>query len=169
MTVVSNASPLISLARVGHLSLLPALFDEVQIAAEVYHEVAVAGAGRPAALAVQNAPWLRIQSCSNPALLEQWRTRYSSLGRGELATILLAQSIAANWTIIDERAARRLAAAQGLRIIGCIGIFEAAFRRGLVSDLHGVYGDLVTQGIRVHPEILNRSLVSLGLSPLSQR
>ena len=112
--------------------------------------------------------WLRIRACPDPALLEQWHTRHPSLGRGELATILLAHSIAADWTIIDERAARRLAATQGLKVIGCIGILEAAFRRGLVSDLRDVYLGLLAQGIRMHPEILNRSLISFGLSPLSQ-
>ena len=169
MTVVCDASPLISLARIGHLPLLPALFGEVQIATEVHHEVAVAGAGRPAAQAVQTAHWLRVQPCPHPALLDQWCTGHPSLGRGELATILLAHSIAANWTIIDERAARRLAATQGLKVIGCIGILEAAFRRGLVSDLRDVYLALLAQVIRVHPKILNRSLVSFGLSPLDQR
>jgi predicted nucleic acid-binding protein len=62
-----------------------------------------------------------------------------------------------------------LAATQGLKVIGCIGILEAAFRRGLVSDLRDVYLALLAQGIRVHPKILNRSLVSFGLSPLDQR
>ena len=168
MTVVCDASPLISLARIGHLPLLPALFGEVQIAAEVHHEVAVVGAGRPAAQAVQTANWLRIRACPDPALLEQWHTRYPSLGRGELATLLLAHSIPADWTIIDERAARCLAATQGLKVIGCIGILEVAFRRGLVSDLRDVYLGLLAQGIRMHPEILNRSLISFGLTPLSQ-
>lgn len=130
MTVVCDSSPLISLARVGHLSLLPALFGEVQIASEVHHEVVVAGAGRPAAQAVQIAPWLRLRPCPDPALLSQWRHHHPSLGQGELATILLAQSIAAEWTIIDERAARRLAHAQGLKVIGCIGFWKRPFDAG---------------------------------------
>lgn len=53
-------------------------------------------------------------------------------------------------------------------MIGCIGILEVAFRRGLVSDLRDVYLGLLAQGIRMHPEILNRSLISFGLTPLSQ-
>lgn len=169
MTVVCDASPLISLARIGHLSLLPALFGEVQIAVEVHHEVVVAGAGRPAAQAVQLASWLHVQSCPDPPMLEQWRTRHPSLGQGELATLLLAQSIAPDWTIIDERAARRLAATRGLKVIGCIGILEAAVRRGLISDLRGIYHGLLAQGIRLHPDILNRSLSAFGLPPLDQR
>ena len=59
MIVVSNASPLITLSRAGYIELFPQLFQTVSVAEEVYHEVAVAGAGRPAAELVAQAKWLR--------------------------------------------------------------------------------------------------------------
>lgn len=49
MIVVSNSSPLITLARVGQLDLLRQLFGRIHIAGEVWEEVVVRGAGRPAA------------------------------------------------------------------------------------------------------------------------
>lgn len=49
MKVVSDASPLIALARIDCLELLPKLYDRVLIPSEVYAEVAVAGAGLPGA------------------------------------------------------------------------------------------------------------------------
>jgi predicted nucleic acid-binding protein len=49
VTAVSNASPLISLARIDYFDLLPKLFDRVLIPAEVYDEAAIDGAGRPGA------------------------------------------------------------------------------------------------------------------------
>ena len=165
MKVVCNASPLISLARLDQLALLPTLFGEVQIAAEVYQEVVVAGAGRPAAQAVQAAAWLRVQPCPDPAKLAEWRIRHP-LGLGELATVLLAQSLKADLVVIDERAARRLAAQQGLKVIGCVGILEAGHRQGLVADLRGAYAQMLAVGVRIHPEILNRSLTAFGLKPL---
>lgn len=169
MIVVCNASPLISLARIGQLPLLHTLFADVWIAAEVHQEVAVAGAGRPAALVVQKAPWLQIQASADPTVLVEWQARHPALGKGELATLLLAKSSRADWTIIDERAARRVASDHGLKVIGCIGILELAHRRGLVSDLRTVYASLEPHGIRVHPDILNRSLTSLGLPPLGRK
>ena len=39
MTVVSNASSLINLARIGQLDLLRLLFDELLIPQAVWHEV----------------------------------------------------------------------------------------------------------------------------------
>lgn len=52
MTVVSNASPLIALARIGQLGALGKLYGTVHIPTEVHDEVVVAGAGMPGALAV---------------------------------------------------------------------------------------------------------------------
>jgi uncharacterized protein len=46
VTPVSNASPLISLARIGHLDLLPKLFERVLIPTEVYNEIVIDGAGK---------------------------------------------------------------------------------------------------------------------------
>lgn len=165
MKVVCNASPLISLARLDRLALLPALFGDVHIATEVYHEVAIAGAGRAAAQAVQTAPWLRVQPCPDATKLAEWRARHP-LGIGELATILLAESVHADLVVIDERAARRLADRLGLKVIGCVGLLEAGYRRGLVQDLRAVYARMPAAGIRIHPEILNRSLAAFGLPAL---
>ncbi len=45
MIVVSNSSPLITLAKINHLELLGRLYERVTIPAEVHAEVVVAGAG----------------------------------------------------------------------------------------------------------------------------
>lgn len=47
MTAVSNASPLIALARIGRLDLLLRLFERVLVSVEAYNEVVIAGAGMP--------------------------------------------------------------------------------------------------------------------------
>jgi predicted nucleic acid-binding protein len=41
--VLSDASPLISLAAIGHLEVLPQLYSRITITGEVYGEVVVAG------------------------------------------------------------------------------------------------------------------------------
>ncbi|WP_244083925.1 hypothetical protein [Desulforhabdus sp. TSK] len=49
MKVVSNASPLINLARIGRLSLLPRIFDRLLIPEAVWQEVVEEGQGQPGA------------------------------------------------------------------------------------------------------------------------
>ena len=64
MIVVSNSSPLITLARIGQLELLRQLFGEIKIADEVRQEVVVRGAGRPAAEVVRSAGWIAIHAAA---------------------------------------------------------------------------------------------------------
>ncbi|MBI3646323.1 MAG: DUF3368 domain-containing protein, partial [Acidobacteriales bacterium] len=45
MRVVSDSSPLITLAKIGRLELLPQLYQAITITPEVYAEVVVSGAG----------------------------------------------------------------------------------------------------------------------------
>lgn len=47
MIVVSNSSPLISLARIGRIHLLSSFYERILIPIEVHHEVTVAGRGLP--------------------------------------------------------------------------------------------------------------------------
>lgn len=165
MIVVSNSSPLITLARIGQLDLLRQLFGQVQIAEEVRREVVVRGAGRPAAEAVRNAVWIESHPTAPAAEMSRLRSLHP-LGAGELATVLLARSLPADLAIIDERAARRLAQAGGLAVMGCVGILETGFRRDLVADLRRSCQELLAQGIRIDRQILNRSLAACGLPAL---
>ena len=165
MIVVSNSSPLITLARLGRLDLLRQLFGRIHIAGEVHEEVVVRGAGRAAAEAVAGADWIEIHPPAAVPELAGLRARHP-LGAGELATVLLARALPAELAIIDERSARRLAQAQGVTVIGCVGILERGHRRGFVPDLRDAYGQLLVHGIRIDRQILDQSLTSVGLPPL---
>ena len=160
--VVSNSSPLITLARAGQLDLLRQLFGQIHIAEEVRQEVVVRGAGRPAAEAVRNAEWIASHPTAPAAEMLRLRSLHP-LGAGELATVRLARSLQADLAVIDERAARRLAQASGLAVLGCVGILETGFRRGLLADLRRSYRELLAQGIWIDRQILNRSLAACGL------
>jgi predicted nucleic acid-binding protein len=163
--VVSNSSPLIALARIGRLSLLASLFERIQIPIEVQHEVTAAGRGLPGAEEVRKANWIELataQPLTDPSLAQACQ----SLGSGERGAILLAKSVSANLVLLDESKARRVAQAGGLSVAGCLGILEAGARKGLVTDLHQVYIDLLRQGIRFDIKLLQDSLARLGLPKL---
>jgi uncharacterized protein len=163
--VVTNSSPLITLARTGQLDLLQRLFARVHIAEEVRREVVVRGAGRPAAEVVRQAEWIEVHPPVPAEEMLRLRSRHA-LGAGELATVSLARSVRADLAIMDERAARRLAQASGLAVMGCVGVLETGFRRGLVADLRHSYQELLARGIRIDREILNRGLAACHLRPL---
>ncbi|MGH7960785.1 MAG: hypothetical protein ACRERD_03025, partial [Candidatus Binatia bacterium] len=56
----------------------------------------------------------------------------SLLDRGEAEAIALAEEITADELLLDERAARSIAAARGLKIIGTAGLLVRAKQQGTV-------------------------------------
>ena len=119
MTPVSNASPLISLARIGHFDLLPKLFKRVLISTEVYNEVVISGAGMPGAREVARTDWIEVRPVRNTAALKL-AMKETGLGSGELSSVLLAREAGADVILLDERKARRYAAAQGLPVLATL-------------------------------------------------
>lgn len=165
MIVVSNASPLIILAKLGLFDLPHRLFSEITISQEVWNEVVINGAGLPGSAEAQHAVWLRVAQLANPAQLTAWQGQYS-LGAGELSTILLAKEIQADVTLMDERRARLLAQSEGISVLGTVGLLELGYRRAEVADLRLAYQTMLAQGAQIDRQILNRSLAGLNLPPI---
>jgi len=100
MSVVSNASPLINLARIDQLDLLRQLYGEVWIPEAVYREVVEEGAGQAGAEEVRAASWIKTRDVSNKALVQALRYE---LDAGEAEAIALALVMQADLLLMDER------------------------------------------------------------------
>jgi len=163
--VVSDSSPLIALARISRLDLLRSLYERILIPAEVHHEVTVAGRDLPGGREVRMADWIQVVRRRSPGdqSLEQ---ACEDLGGGERGSILLAKALPAELVLLDEWKARRVAQKAGLSVVGCLGVLEAAARKGLVPNLRSAYLDLLRQGIRFDLRLLQESLARLGLPKL---
>ena len=113
MIVISDSSPLITLARAQYLELLREFYGQVTIPREVYEEVTVRGAGLPGAKEVQRASWMLVQP--NPSnVAPALKAACSGLGAGERSVIHLASTQNADLVLIDEARARRAAQNVGL-------------------------------------------------------
>jgi len=88
------------------------------------------------------------------------------LGAGEVGAIFLAKELPADLTLMDEWKGRRLAAEEGLAVVGCIGILEELYRRGVLKDLRQIYKELLQQNIRIDLRTLQDSLKHFGLESL---
>ncbi|MBX3278212.1 MAG: DUF3368 domain-containing protein [Acidobacteria bacterium] len=165
MIVVSNASPLIILARLDLFGLPQRLFNRIRITRQVWDEVVVRGAGFPGSEETRIAGWIEVAYLADPAQLAVWQSQYS-LGAGELSTILLAKEIQAQTALIDERRARLLAKSENIPVLGTVGLLELGYRRGEIADLRLVYQGMCAEGVRIDPLILNRSLAGFNLPPI---
>ena len=132
MSVVSNASPLINLARIDQLDLLPRLYGELLIPEAVWEEVVIEGAGQPGADEVKAATWIKIQAVANRSLARALR---QELDAGEAEAIILALEVEAELLLMDERVGREISQHLGVRYTGLIGILIEAKHKGLIGDV----------------------------------
>ena len=151
MVVVSNASPLIVLSKLGQLALLPQLYDQVLIPQAVYEEVVVVGLreGHADAIAVDHSVRLGrivVQSVDLSADDQDWASR---IDRAEADVIVLARDIEAQWALIDNAHARRAARSLGVPIRGTVGVLLEATSRGQLTMREF---ELLIEEIRRHPE-----------------
>lgn len=129
MIIVSNTSPINYLILIGHINLLPELFQQIIIPQAVYSELSDASAPSPVQAWIATPPnWLKIQPVSQPsdAILEL-------LDPGERAAILLAQELNADLLLLDDMKARRTATERGLAITGILGILDRAATMKLID------------------------------------
>lgn len=154
---VSNASPLIVLARSGHLDLLRALHVPVLVPAGVLAELDAGNARDGAADAVRALVVVTIvDDLEVPDTIALWR-----LDAGESQVLARALSIGAG-VLLDDRAARRCAQTLGLPVVGSIGLIARAKRAGLVTAAGPVIRSVVEAGLHVDDELVIAMLADLG-------
>jgi predicted nucleic acid-binding protein len=157
MVAVADASPLCYLVLIGEIDVLPKLFGRVlaplAVIDELLHEDAPA---RVRAGASDLPDWLH--GSANPLLPA---TGLEKLQAGEQAAILLAESVKADIILLDEKAARRVAADRGLRVTGLLGVLGEAATRELV-DLASAIDSLRTTSFRSSPALMKTALDRFG-------
>ena len=160
MKVVSNASPLINLARIGQLRLLPRIFERLLIPEAVWQEVVVDGDDQPGAKEILQAGWVERADVSNRQLVRSLR---QELDPGEAEAIALAVEVNADWLLMDERLGRQTARHFGLGYIGLIGILKAAKQRGEIAALRPLLEQLRDlAGFRISPALYEQALREMG-------
>jgi len=66
------------------------------------------------------------------------------------------------WAVLDDRAARRCAAAHDVRVIGTLGIVLRAKKRGHVKSARPLVKKLVAAGMFMGDEFVEGVLASIG-------
>lgn len=160
MKVVSNASPLINLARIGQLALLPRIFGSLLVPEAVWQEVVVAGKGLPGAAEIGLADWIERTAVANRPLVHSLR---QELDAGEAEAIALAVECQADWVLMDERLGRQTAQHFGLGYIGLVGVLRVAKQNGHIQALRPLLDDLRhVAGFRISPTLWDQVLQDAG-------
>lgn len=138
---VVNASPLISLGKIGRLSLLTALAEEVVAppasVAEVLRGADVATAALVSATDIRHVN--RVDVISSVAL---W-----GLGPGEAEVLSFAARHPGYTAVVDDDMARRCARALSIPTRGTLGVVILAKQRGVVESAAAIIGELQAAGL----------------------
>jgi uncharacterized protein len=151
---VTNTTPLITLAGVGLLELLPILYDKVWAPRIVLDEYQAKAPPTEPDLA--QVSWLTVVDAViiDPTL--------PLLDVGEAAALSLAQTIGARLILLGERKARRIAARIGLQVAGTLAVLLRAKQQGLIAAIQPYITQMQSQGRRFHPDLIARLLEDAG-------
>ncbi len=140
MVVISDSSPLIGLAAIQRLDILPRLFTTVVLPQAVFEEVAVQGKGKPGAEDVRRAEWITVMTCRDVQLVQQLG---KDLDQGEAEAIVLAIETRADLLIIDDAQGRKKAQEMGVAIVGLMGVLLKAKQKKVIDKVKPIIDKLL--------------------------
>lgn len=144
--VVCDSSCLIALERIGHLDLLPALFNPIQAPPAVREELG------------SSPEWLRVEVPSDRALV----TALGMLmGPGESEAVALASERGLP-IILDDRQARAVARKLDLQILGTVAVLVRAKKQGLIQTIRPLLDALAGHEFRLSEALRQEALRLAG-------
>jgi len=132
MIVISDTSPLINLACINKIQLLPAIFDQIIIPRSVYEEIVILGKGQPGADIIELATWISVKDCISIEQVNEFR---KELDQGEAEALTLAIELDADILLMDEFKGRSIARQKEIRVIGLLGILLEAKKKNLIQNV----------------------------------
>jgi len=142
MIIVADASPLVALAVCDCLHVLEILFEEVKVAQAVYDEVTIKN--KPGANKLEE--YLRDKVFD--LTLNDYIISGDTLDEGELRSIALCKQFRADYLLIDEKAGRRVAKLNKIKIIGSLGVLIEAKNKGILPILRPKID--ILRGSKIH-------------------
>lgn len=152
--VVADTAPLNYLVLIGHVGLLPALFERVFVPGAVSDELHHIQAPDAVREWIAHPPaWIEV--VASP--LGAGDPELERLDDGERAAIELAIRIGAELILMDDREGVNLARSRGFAVTGTLGILDLAARRDLIA-LAEALERLKGTNFRCRPEIMDALL-----------
>lgn len=146
--VISDASCLIVLTKIGELDVLRRLYGSV-----LTTPVVAAEFGQPL------PEWIRLESARNTRQ-EQELTK--QLDAGESSAIALAMERLGSTVVLDDYKARRVADRLGVQLTGTLGVLIRATKAGVVPALRPLLNRIRETDFRFSQELETDALRAVG-------
>jgi predicted nucleic acid-binding protein len=154
--IVADASPLLALASCECLDVLERLFGTVRVSQAVYAEVTLNGKPYADRLAIY------LQHKVVALDVGVYIISGANLDTGELTALALYKQLHADYLLIDEKAGRRVAKLNQVRVVGSLGVLVAAKQKGHISSLKPHIDSLRQAKIYFSEALLNCALQQVG-------
>ncbi len=157
-TAVTNASPIIYLARANLFDLLHLAADEVLVPGAVADEILVRGLDDPGVRALSETPWIRrVDDPAIPQSVVAW-----DLGPGASAVIAWALAHPGCLAVIDDLEGRRCAETHRIRLRGTLGLVLRAKRQRVIPEAQPVLQTLRAAGMYLSTQLIDVALAEVG-------
>ncbi len=157
MIVIADSSALVALSICQALPVIESLFGEVFVPDSVYQEVTIKG--KPEAKVLKEF----LNSRTKSVKLENYSIKNKvNLGSGELDAIALYMSLSAELLIIDDAKAKKVAYANGLEVMGSIGVLLLAKEQGLIKAIKPLLELLDASNIHLSQKMIDKALEISG-------
>lgn len=156
MPVVSDASPLLLLAKIGKLDLLKELYSEIIIPSQVSDEVLKYSDNASLLIAseIKNG-WIKMADADISTEVYEIGEKLG-LHKGERYALSVAVKLDIKEILADDKLARMAARILGRRAIGCLGVVMKAHETGIIARSEAIDSiqKLVKAGLWISPEVL---------------
>jgi len=160
MIIVADSSALVALALWNGLQWLDYLFDKVIVPQTVFNEVAIVG--KP------QSNTLREYLIGKSASVDHSNFVLTSceLGQGELEAMALYKLLKADYLLIDDQRARKVAQLNQIKLTGSQGVLLLAKHHGLISKVKPYLRNLHRSKIYISDSLICKILHLAGESQL---
>ncbi len=150
---VLDASPIIIMAKIGLIELIPKVADELIIPKAVKNEIEAGIPNDPAFNWIKSSGKVFIRDVGSiePEILK-W-----DLGLGETEVLSFAYKNKGFTAILDDRAARRCARALGIKIKGTLSLLILAKKEGYIPRISLVLDKLIKAGFYVSSDLIQKA------------
>ena len=149
MAGVSNSSPLLYLATLGDLDLLPKLFGAIVIPSAVWQEMVIDGKTKRGAIEIEQArdKWLSVEPVLRRNSVDALTAAGLHLGEAEAIALAVQRSLTT--VFMDDERGVQHARVQGLTVVRTPALLIAAKRRGWIEKVKPKLDQLRAAGFRL--------------------
>ncbi len=160
MILVADSSALITLSICNCLEILNTIFNEIKVPFEVYNEVTKFS--KPESEKLKLFLKDKIEKINS----EDYFISEGSLGAGEAKAIALYRKLKANWLLVDDEKARKIANLNQIKIIGSLGVLVIAKDRGLIKSILPLIEKIRNSNSFFSESLLNKAIELAGENSL---